>query len=182
MTQPPVSYKRRRFPPDITAHAVWLYFRFPLMLRLVEEMPLERGVVVSCETVRCRAMTFGAGYVSRLRRKTPGQRDVWPLDEGAVSINGEKRCPWRAVDRAGAELPRSHSSARAHHAGLAILAWASTLRFNLLRGPRSLRPAPLPPFRLRHPSASPRRDGEVEIRGRPGMESHETAISAACAS
>ena len=55
MTQPPVSYKRRRFPPEIIAHAVWLYFRFPLSLRLVEEMPLERGVVVSCETVRCWA-------------------------------------------------------------------------------------------------------------------------------
>ena len=91
MTQPPVSYIRHRFPPEIIAHAVWLYFRFPLSLRLVEEMLLEPGIVVSYETVRCWAMKFGADYVSRLRRKTPGRRDVWHLDEVVVSINGEKR-------------------------------------------------------------------------------------------
>ena len=101
MTQPPVSYKRHRFPPDIIARAVWLYFRFPLSLRLVEEMLLERGIVVSYETVRCWAMKFGADYVSRLRRKTPGRRDVWHLDEVVVSINGEKRYLWRAVDQDG---------------------------------------------------------------------------------
>ena len=47
MNLPPVSYKRHRFPPEIIAHAVWLYFRFPLSLRLVEEMLLERGIVIS---------------------------------------------------------------------------------------------------------------------------------------
>ena len=72
MTQPPVSYKRHRFAPEIIAHAVWLYFRFPLSLRLVEEMLLKRGVVVSYETVRCWAMKFGADYIGRLKRKTPG--------------------------------------------------------------------------------------------------------------
>ena len=74
MAKPPVSYKRRRFPPGIIARAVWRYFRFPLGLRLVEEMLLERAIVVSCETVRRRTMKFGmkfgAGSVSRLRRKT----------------------------------------------------------------------------------------------------------------
>ena len=53
MSQPAVSYKRHRFPPPIIAHAVWLYFRFPLSLRMVEEMLLERGIVVSYETIRC---------------------------------------------------------------------------------------------------------------------------------
>lgn len=102
MTQPPpVSYKRHRFPPETIAHAVWLYFRFPLSLRLVEEMLLERGIVVSYETVRCWAMKFGADYVSRLRRKTPGRRDVWHLDEMVITINGEKRYRWRAVDQDG---------------------------------------------------------------------------------
>ena len=101
MTQPPVSYKRHRFPPEIIARAVWLYFRFPLSLRLVEEMLLERGIVVSYETVRCWAMKFGADYVSRLRRKTPGRRDVWHLDEVVITINGEKRYLWRAVDQDG---------------------------------------------------------------------------------
>ena len=57
----PVSYKRHRFPPEIIAHAVWLYFRFPLSLRLVEEMLLERGIVVSYETVRRWALKFGPG-------------------------------------------------------------------------------------------------------------------------
>jgi hypothetical protein len=56
----PVSYKRHRFPSEIIAHAVWLYFRFPLSLRLVEEMLLERGIVVSYETIRRWAIKFGA--------------------------------------------------------------------------------------------------------------------------
>ena len=64
-------------------------------------MLLERGIVVSYETVRCWAMKFGADYVSRLRRKTPGRRDVWHLDEVVITINGEKRHLWRAVDQDG---------------------------------------------------------------------------------
>lgn len=59
MSLPCVSYKRHRFPPAIIAHAVWLYFRFPLSLRLVEEMLLERGIVVSYETARRWALKFG---------------------------------------------------------------------------------------------------------------------------
>ena len=82
----PVSYKRHRFPPEIIAHAVWLYFRFPLSLRLVEEMLLERGIVVSYETVRRWALKFGPAYARRLRRKTPSRRDVWHLDEVVVTI------------------------------------------------------------------------------------------------
>ena len=101
MTQPLVSDKRHRFPPEIIARAVWLYFGFSLSLRLVEEMLLERGIVVSYETVRCWAMKFGSDYVSRLRRKTPGRRDVWHLDEVVITINGEKRYLWRAVDQDG---------------------------------------------------------------------------------
>ena len=81
VTQPSVSYKRHRFLPEIIAHAVWLYFRFPLSLRLVEEMLLERGVVVSYETVRCWAMKFGAGYVIR-----------FPVDYLALAISGH---PWK---------------------------------------------------------------------------------------
>jgi transposase-like protein len=63
-----VSYKRHRFPSQIIAHAVWLYFRFPLSLRLVEEMLLERGIVVSYETIRRWGKTFGPAYARRLRR------------------------------------------------------------------------------------------------------------------
>ena len=101
MTQPSVSYKRHRFPPAIIAHAVWLYFRFPLSLRLVEEMPLERGIVVSYETVRRWAMKFGRDYARRLKHKTPSRRDIWHLDEIVVSIGGKKHWLWRAVDQDG---------------------------------------------------------------------------------
>ena len=72
----PVSYKRHRFPPEIITHAVWLYFRFPLSLRLVEEMLLERGILVSYETVRRWALKFGPNYARRLRRKTPSRDDI----------------------------------------------------------------------------------------------------------
>jgi putative transposase len=97
----PVSYKRHRFPPEIIAHAVWMYFRFPLSLRLVEEMLLERGIVVSYETVRRWALKFGPAYARRLRRKTPSRRDIWHLDEVVVTISGKKHWLWRAVDQDG---------------------------------------------------------------------------------
>ncbi len=97
----PISYKRHRFPPEIIAHAVWLYFRFPLSLRLVEEMLLERGILVSYETVRRWALRFGPAYAHRLKRKTPSRRDVWHLDEVAVTIAGQKHWLWRAVDQDG---------------------------------------------------------------------------------
>jgi putative transposase len=75
-----VSYKRHRFPSQIIAHAVWLYFRFPRSLRLVEEMLLERGIVVSYETIRRLEKKFGPEYVRRLSRKQPSPKDVWHLD------------------------------------------------------------------------------------------------------
>jgi putative transposase len=101
MSLGPVSYKRHRFPPEIISHAVWLYFRFPLSLRLVEEMLLERGILVSYETIRRWALKFGADYARRLKRKAPTRHDLWHLDEVVISINGEKRYLWRAVDQEG---------------------------------------------------------------------------------
>jgi len=101
----PVSYnKRHRFPPQIIAHAVRLYFRFPLSLRPVEEMLLERGIVVSYETVRRWALKFGPAYARRLRRKAPSRRDIWHLDEVVVTISGKKHWLWRAVDQDGIVL------------------------------------------------------------------------------
>jgi putative transposase len=97
----PVSYKRHRFPPEIIAHAVWLYFRFPLSLRLVEEMLLERGIVVSYETVRRWGGKFGSAYARRLRRKMPSRHDIWHLDEVVITIAGQKHWLWRAVDQDG---------------------------------------------------------------------------------
>jgi putative transposase len=101
MNMPAVSYKRHRFPPQIIAQAVWLYFRFPLSLRLVEEMLLERGMVVSYETIRRWAKKFGADYARRLRRKQPSRNDIWHLDEVVISIAGRKHWLWRAVDQDG---------------------------------------------------------------------------------
>jgi putative transposase len=97
----PVSYKRHRFPPEIIAHAVWLYFRFPLSLRLVEEMLLERSILVSYETVRRWALKFGLDYARRLKRKRPNRLDIWHLDEVVITIAGRKHWLWRAVDQNG---------------------------------------------------------------------------------
>lgn len=115
MNPPTPSYKRHRFPPQIIAHAVWLYFRFPLSLRLVEEMLLERGIVLSYETIRRWAAKFGLDYARRLKRKKPRRRDIWHLDEVVVSINGERRYLWRAVAgrRPSGQRPQiGHSLAR----------------------------------------------------------------------
>ncbi len=101
MSSTTISYKNHRFPPQIIAHAVWLYFRFPLSLRLVEEMLLERGIVVSYETIRRWGRKFGAAYAKQLRRKKPSQQDIWYLDEVAISIGGRKHWLWRAVDQDG---------------------------------------------------------------------------------
>jgi putative transposase len=101
MIRNPVSYKRHRFPPSVIAHAVWLYFRFPLSLRMVEEMLLPRGIVVSYETIRYRAMKFGPDDAGRLRRKAPSPNAVWHLDEMIVTIGGRKYRLWRAVDQDG---------------------------------------------------------------------------------
>lgn len=101
MMPAPISYERRRLPPGVIAHAVWLYLRFPPSLRLVEEMLLERGIVVSYETIRCWAKKCGPDYAGRLRPKPPSPNDVWHLDEAVVTIGGRRHWLWRAVDRDG---------------------------------------------------------------------------------
>jgi putative transposase len=104
MHSPTISYKNHRFPPQIIARAVWLYFGFPLSLRLVEEMLLERGIVVSYETIRRWGRKFGAAYAKQLRRKKPSRKDIWHLDEVVISIGGRKHWLWRAVDQDGCVL------------------------------------------------------------------------------
>src|SRR5215217_4463360 len=108
----PISHKRHRFPPQIIAHSVWLYFRFPLSLRLVEEMLLERGIVVSYETIRRWGKKFGSAYARGLKRKRPSHRDVWHLDEVVVTIAGKKHWLWRAVDQDGYVLDEIVQSRR----------------------------------------------------------------------
>ncbi len=83
-----ISYKRHRFPPTIIQHAVWLYFRFTMSLRDVEDLLAERGIDVSYETVRCWARKFGLA-ISRNIRRLQGKADtVWHLDEMVVKIGG----------------------------------------------------------------------------------------------
>ena len=95
------SYKRHRFPPEIIAHAVWLYFRFALSYRDVEELLAERGVIVSYETIRQWCRKFGQTYANELRRRRPRPGDKWHLDEAFITINGQQHYLWRAVDQDG---------------------------------------------------------------------------------
>src|SRR5919206_2556792 len=94
-------YAGHRFPAEVISHAVWLYFRFPLGLRMVEEMLAARGIVVSHETVRRWALRLGREFANRIRRRLPRAGDKWHLDEVAVKIAGVKHWLWRAVDQDG---------------------------------------------------------------------------------
>jgi putative transposase len=101
MNQPIAYYKNHRFPPEIIARAIWLYYRFPLSLRHVQQMLLERGIVVSYETIRRWGRKHGPEYARRICRKPPSSDDVWHLDEVAVRINGKRCWLWRTVDHDG---------------------------------------------------------------------------------
>jgi putative transposase len=95
------SYKGFRFPVEIISHCVWLYYRFPLSLREVEEMMLARGITVSHETIRQWTGKFGQAYANGLRRRRPRPGDKWHLDEVFIKINGKTHYLWRAVDQDG---------------------------------------------------------------------------------
>ncbi len=94
-------YKHHRFPPEIIAHAVWLYFRFALSYRDVEELLAERGVIRTDETVRQWCHKFGQVYANALRHHRPRPGDKWHLDEVFIQINGRQHYLWRAVDQDG---------------------------------------------------------------------------------
>jgi putative transposase len=104
MSSPSFSYKRHRFPPEIITHAVWLYCRFNLSFREVEEMFLERGIDVSYETIRRWVAKFGPAIARGLRRRQSQPGDIWHLDEVVVKIKGRKFWRWRAVDQYGLVL------------------------------------------------------------------------------
>jgi len=99
--QDAARYKRQRFPPAIIGHAVWLYFRFALSYRDVEELLAERGVIVTYETIRQWCRKFGQGYANELRRRRSRPGDTWHLDEVFIQINGQPHYRWRAVDQEG---------------------------------------------------------------------------------
>ena len=116
MSTATASYKGHRYPVEIINHCVWLYFRFPLSFREVEELMLVRGVVISYETIRRWCAKFGQAYANRLRRRRPRPGDKWHLDEVFVKIIGTIHYLWRAVDQHGNVLdvlvqPRRNATA-----------------------------------------------------------------------
>src|ERR1700680_1371557 len=97
-------YHRHRFPMEIISHCVWLYFRFCLSFRDIEEMMAKRGVVVTYESVREWCLKFGGAYVKRMRSRSLRAGDRWPLDEVYLKIKGKLHYLWRAVDQDGEVL------------------------------------------------------------------------------
>ena len=93
-----------RFPAEIINHCVWLYHRFPLSYRDVQEMMLARGVTVTYEAIRQWCQKFGQQFANALRRRRPRPGDKWHLDEVFLTINGERCYLWRAVDQEGIVL------------------------------------------------------------------------------
>ena len=94
-------YAGDRYPGEVIAHAVWLYHRFCLSFRDVQDLLAERGITVSHETIRQWRLKLGRSYARSLRRRQGRSGDTWFLDEVFISINGERRCLWRAVDQDG---------------------------------------------------------------------------------
>ncbi len=97
-------YARRRFPAEVISRAIWLYFRFPLSLRMVEGVLAARGILVSHQTVRQWALKFGQNFANQIRRRLPAAGDKWHLDEVVIRISGKKHGLWRAVDQHGIVL------------------------------------------------------------------------------
>ena len=90
MTNPPLSYRGYRFPPAIISHAVWLYYRFSLSFRDIEDLLAERGVTVTYEAIRQWCRTFGLDYARRVRRNRGRMGDTWYLDELFLMIQGRQ--------------------------------------------------------------------------------------------
>src|SRR5467141_1953884 len=100
----PLSYSRHRFPPPVIQHSIWLYLRFTLSYRDVEDLLAERGLDISYETIRSWVLKFGPVIARRLRRRRPRPSDRWHLDEMVVRIAGKRMYLWRAVDHEGEVL------------------------------------------------------------------------------
>ncbi len=105
-------YKRHRFPTEVISHCIWLYHRFGMSFRAVEELLFEWGVQLSYETVRRWCLKFGSEYARRLKRCQALPGDKWHLDEVFLNIGGERHYLWRAVDQTGNTLDILVTSAR----------------------------------------------------------------------
>jgi len=116
-----LSYRRHRFPPVVIQHAVWLYLRFTLSYRDVEDLLAERGLDISYETVRSWVLKFGPMIARRLRRRRPRPSNRWHLDEMVVRIAGERMYLWRAVDHEGEVLDMLVQRRRNSRAALRLM-------------------------------------------------------------
>ena len=104
MSEPSSLYRRHRFPPAIISYTVYLYYRFAVSYREVEEMLARRGIVVSYETIRRWCLKFGPRFAAEIQRRRPYPRDHWHLDEMHLRIDGQTWYLWRAVDADGMVL------------------------------------------------------------------------------
>ena len=109
-------YYGHRFPPEIISYAVWVYHRFCLSFRDVEDLLAERGIIVSYETIRLWCQKFGPDYARKLRRRQGRLGDTWHLDEVFIRINGQQQYLWRAVDQDGDVIDILVQSRRDQHA------------------------------------------------------------------
>lgn len=136
-TRPDPMYAGYRFPAEVISFAVYLYFRFPLSLRMVEELLALRGITVSHESVRQWGLKIGRTIASRIRQRRLARGDKWHLDEVVISIAGKKHYLWRAVDQDGfvfdALVQRRRDTKAARHQG----GQASAAQAAQEAGPRS---------------------------------------------
>ena len=116
-----ISYKRHRFPAEIIQHAVWLYFRFTLSFRDVEDLLAERGLDISYESIRYWVLKFGKQYARRIDQRRPRPNCRWHLDEVFIKINGKRMYLWRAVDDEGEVLDVLVQSRRNKKAALKLI-------------------------------------------------------------
>ena len=114
-------YYRHRFPPEIISHAVWLYYRFGISFRDVEDLLAKRGVVVSYEAIRRWCGKFGPEYARKLKRRQGRLGDTWFLDEIFVTINGRRQYLWRTVDQDGDVIEILVQSRRNRRAAVRLL-------------------------------------------------------------
>jgi transposase-like protein len=126
-----ISYGGYRFPPEIIQQAIWLYVRFTLSFRDVEDLLAERGILVSYESVRRWVNHFGPMIAADLRKRRPKPHTIWHLDEVYLKIDGRMVYLWRAVDAEGESSmcwSRRKGTSAKRHARAAL--WQTTVPSN----------------------------------------------------
>jgi DDE superfamily endonuclease len=149
MTPPadPARYKNHRFPGEIISHGVWLYYRFPLSYRDVQELLFERGIDITHEAIRQWCLKFGQAYANQLKHRRPRPSDKWHLDEVFLTINGQRHYLWRAVDQDDHVLDIPHSTELRGGAPTAFLILLQLFSLTPILG----HPLPRPPdLRMTH--------------------------------